>query len=182
MRNHKLSIQELTTIGMFTAILCVLSILQIPMPSGVPLTLQTFAVALIGYMLGNKKGVLCILLYLCIGFLGLPVFTGMTGGLGKLFSFTGGFLYGFLFLALLCGTSVRYRNKYFSLFLGYLGLLLCHMFGSLHYAFLTQSSMIQAFLLVSIPYLPKDILLITAACLLSSLLHKTLRKADIKLL
>lgn len=54
MKEHSFSTATITTIGMFTAVLAVLSILQIPMPSGVPITLQTFAVALCGYVLGRK--------------------------------------------------------------------------------------------------------------------------------
>lgn len=182
MKKPKLSIQELSAIGMFTSILAILSILQIPMPSGVPLTLQTFAVALIGYMLGSKKSLLCILLYLLIGFLGLPVFTGMTGGIGKLFSFTGGFLYGFLFLAFFCGTKLRFKNKFFALIFGYLGLLFCHSLGILHYAFLTKSHILQAFFLVSLPYLAKDILLVSAAYFVSLILRKTIGKTGMNIL
>ena len=102
MKNNTLSVPEIAMTGMFTAVLAVLSILQIPMPSGVPITLQTFAVALCGYVLGARKGLLSVALYLLIGFMGLPVFTGMTSGIGKLFGFTGGFLYGFLFLVFFC--------------------------------------------------------------------------------
>ena len=102
--------QSIAMIGMFTAVLAVLSILQIPMPSGVPITLQTFAVALCGYCLGKKNGTLCVALYLILGFVGVPVFTGMTAGIGKLFGYTGGFLYGFLFLAFFCGLGSQLKN------------------------------------------------------------------------
>ena len=63
-------------IGMFTAILAVLSVLQIPAPSGVPFTLQTFVVALSGYVLGTRRGVMVILLYIILGLSGVPVFPG----------------------------------------------------------------------------------------------------------
>ena len=72
MKEHSFNTATITTIGMFTAVLAVLSILQIPMPSGVPITLQTFAVALCGYVLGRKNGTLCVLLYLLLGFAGVP--------------------------------------------------------------------------------------------------------------
>ena len=49
MKEHSFDTATITTIGMFTAVLAVLSILQIPMPSGVPITLQTFAVAPVSY-------------------------------------------------------------------------------------------------------------------------------------
>ena len=66
MKNSNTSTQTIAMVGMFTAVLAVLSILQIPMPSGVPITLQTFAVALCGFSLGRRRGTLCVLLYLIL--------------------------------------------------------------------------------------------------------------------
>ena len=76
----KMSVKTITTVGMFTAVVCILSVLQIPLPTGVPVVLQTFAVALTGYVLGEKKGTLAVLLYVLLGAVGLPVFAGMSGG------------------------------------------------------------------------------------------------------
>lgn len=77
---------------MFTAVLAVLSILQIPMPTGVPITLQTFAMALCGYVLGWQSGVAATLLYIVLGTVGVPIFAGMSAGPGVLFGYTGGFI------------------------------------------------------------------------------------------
>ena len=104
------SVQALAITGMFTAVLAVLSILQIPMPSGVPVTLQTFAVSLCGYVLGARRGTLCVALYLLLGIIGLPVFTGMTAGIGRIFGFTGGFLY---------GARIILRQHFFPVFWGW---------------------------------------------------------------
>ena len=52
----KISTKAIVSIGMFAAVISVLSIVTIPMPSGVPVTLQTFAIALGGYVLGAKRG------------------------------------------------------------------------------------------------------------------------------
>ena len=60
----KISTKTIVTVGMFTAVLAVLSILQIPMPTGVPITLQTFAMALCGYVLGWQLGISATLLYM----------------------------------------------------------------------------------------------------------------------
>ena len=76
----KISTKTIVTVGMFTAVLSVLSILTIPMPTGVPVTLQTFAMALCGYVLGWKKGTSSTLIYILLGTVGVPVFAGMTGG------------------------------------------------------------------------------------------------------
>ena len=66
-RIMKISTKTIVTVGMFTAVLSVLSILTIPMPTGVPVTLQTFAMALCGYVLGWKKGTSSTLIYMLCG-------------------------------------------------------------------------------------------------------------------
>lgn len=176
--DHKtLTTQEITMIGMFTAVLAVLSILQIPMPSGVPITLQTFAVSLCGYVLGRKKGTLCVILYLLLGAVGLPVFTGMTAGIDKFFGFTGGFLYGFLFLAFFCGMGIHSRNRLSAVFLGIAGLLICHLLGAVHYSFVAATGILQAVLLVSLPYLIKDILSVIGAYAVALVLRTSLARA-----
>jgi biotin transport system substrate-specific component len=171
--------RELAMIGMLTAVLSVLSILQIPMPSGVPITLQTFAVALCGYLLGRKKGTLCVVLYLLLGIIGVPVFTGMTAGLARIFGFTGGFLYGFLFLAFFCGQGIRSHHKISAILFGLVGLLICHLLGSFHYSIIADMDFLPAFALVSLPYLLKDILSVIGAYIAAMILRKSLRRAGI---
>ena len=170
--------QSIAMIGMFTAVLAVLSILQIPMPSGVPITLQTFAVALCGYCLGKKNGTLCVALYLILGFVGVPVFTGMTAGIGKLFGYTGGFLYGFLFLAFFCGLGSQLKNHAVGVLVG-VGLLICHVLGAFHYSVIAATGFGPAFLLVSVPYLVKDVLSIIGALVVALVIKKTLSKSGI---
>jgi len=78
--------------------------LAIPLPfSPVPVTGQTFAVLLLGALLGSRRGGLCLLAYLAEGAAGLPVFAGGTGGLLHLTSPTGGYLVGFVVAALVTG-------------------------------------------------------------------------------
>ena len=88
MKNSNTSTETIAMVGMFTADIADLSILQLPMPSGEHHTLNTFAVALCGFSLGRRRGTLCVLLYLILGFIGVPVLTGMTSGIGKLFGYT----------------------------------------------------------------------------------------------
>jgi biotin transport system substrate-specific component len=71
----------------------------------VPVSLQTFFVALAGLVLGPKRGALAVGLYLLAGAVGLPVFAGGRSGLGHLFGPTGGFLVGFVFYAFIAGLS-----------------------------------------------------------------------------
>ena len=98
--------------GLFAAVLAVLSQLAIPMPGAVPLTLQTFGVALCAYVLGWKLGTLSYLIYFLLGLAGVPVFSNFTGGISKLFGPTGGFLLGFFLLSFGCGIFTHYRRTY----------------------------------------------------------------------
>ena len=96
--------RKLTLIGLMSALLCILGPLSIPLPvSPVPITLTNFAVYIIVYILGMRSGTVSVLIYLCLGTAGLPVFSAFSGGLAKLAGPTGGYLAGFLFLALIQG-------------------------------------------------------------------------------
>ena len=106
----QLSTKSIILVGMFAAVLAVMSQIAIPMPSGVPMTLQTFAVALAGAVLGWKLGALSALVYLLLGAAGVPVFSGMSGGLGVLLGKTGGFIFGFIFMVRAGSGSEEQRN------------------------------------------------------------------------
>lgn len=145
----------ITYIAIFSALICVLSVVAFPTPWGVPFTLQTFIISLAGFTLGKKYGTLCVLIYLLIGAIGLPVFAGFTGGVGKFVSVTGGFLYGFIFLCFFCG--------YNKLIFAFLGLFICHLLGVLQFSFLTKNTILNSVLVVSLPYVIKDLLSLVLA-------------------
>lgn len=145
---------DLVMIGVFAALIGVLSQIAIPMPTGVPVTLQTFAVALCGYFLGAKRGAAAVIVYTLLGAVGAPVFTGFKGGFACIGGLTGGFIYGFLAMVLLCGLSLK--SKPLRIALGIAGVIVLHFFGVLQYSLITENGFIQSFLLVSAPYLIKD--------------------------
>jgi len=107
MESKRLSIRELCYIGIFTAIIAVCAQIIIPQPGGVPFTLQAWAVALAGLVLGTKKGALAALIYVLLGAVGAPVFAGFTGGLGVIMRPTGGFILSFPIMALLAGLGEK---------------------------------------------------------------------------
>ena len=108
------ALKDLCFIAVFTAIICVLSQLSIPMPAGVPMTLQTLIIPMAGIVLGKKKGTYATLLYLLIGAVGIPVFSGFSGGLGVLFGMTGGFLISFPILSFTAGLGDELGIKFSS--------------------------------------------------------------------
>jgi len=179
MNQQTISTKTITITGMFTAIIAVLSILEIPLPSGVPITLQTFAVALCGFVLGWKQGTLCIFLYVLLGAIGLPIYAGMTSGFSKLFGVTGGFLFGFLPMAALCGLKSRSTNRMVPVFLGLIGLIICHICGGIQFSLLMKNSFMESMLIVSVPYFIKDILSTIGAYIVSLALRNGLKRMDL---
>lgn len=161
--------------AVFAALLAVTAQISIPLPSGVPLTLQTFAVTLTGAVLGSKLGGTAAAVYLALGAVGLPVFSGLRGGVAALAGPTGGFIYGFIIMAVLCGTRFTAPVRFS---LAALGLILCHVCGFMHFALVTGNTPAAAFTLVSLPYLLKDGLSLAAGLWMGFRLRKlTLPKA-----
>jgi biotin transport system substrate-specific component len=77
---------------------------RLPLPfTPVPLTGQTLGVLLVGAALGSRRGAASLGLYLALGLLGLPVFTGWGSGLAHLAGPTGGYLLGFILAAFVVG-------------------------------------------------------------------------------
>ncbi len=152
----KKSVLKLMRIALMTCILIVCAQIAIPF-AGVPMTLQTFAVALCGYILGAKNGLTAVFLYLMLGAIGLPVFTGMGASFGFLFGLTGGFLWGFFVLVFFCGISSHIKSSVKAYFLSLSGLFLCHVCGVFWFSFVSENYILSAFFLTSFPYLLKDI-------------------------
>lgn len=157
----KIKTFDLVLIALFAAIIAIMSQISIPTPFGVPVSLQTFAVALCGYFLGAKKGAGALLVWIAIGAVGVPVFTGFKGGIGVLFGVTGGFIYGFIPLVLLCGLELK--SKPLRIVLGAVGIIACHLCGAGQYALLMGIDFLQSVLTVSVPFLIKDIVSVVVA-------------------
>ena len=177
--NAKKRTLRLITAALFTAITAVLSQTAIPTPFDVPLTLQTFAVALCGYVLGVKWGLASTAAYILLGTVGVPVFSGFRGGVQVLFGATGGFIFGFLFLTGLCGVGVLIKNKYLKILPGFAGLAVCHLLGTVQYALIYKMEFVPAFLLVSAPYLLKDAISVVLAFLPAVYIKRLLLKMHI---
>ncbi len=152
--------------ALFTAVTAVCAQMCIPLPNGVSLTLQTFAVALCGYILGIFKGTAAVALYIAIGLCGLPVFSAFSGGFSALSGPTGGFIVGFIPFVILCGAAMGKRPVK-ALTLGGIGVVLCHISGIFYFTLLTHTAVPSAFIAVSAPYLAKDILCVSAAYFIS---------------
>ena len=158
-----------------TIIICLFSVLflsiaaqiSIPLPGGVPMTLQTFSIALIGFTLTKNKSLKVILTYLLLGIIGLPVFASGKLGLATVFGLTGGFLIGFIPFVLFCAKAKSEKKTVYKILLCVIALMLLHILGVLQYSILSGIGIINTFMLVSLPFLVKDGLSILLALLIS---------------
>ena len=157
MNSNREKITNIVMVGVFAAVLAVLSQISFPLPSGIPVTLQTFAVALCGYALGCKRGTLAVLVYIVLGAVGLPVFANFSGGFGSLVGLAGGYIYGFLPMAALCGLGTKMPHRVLAIVLGVAGLAACHLCGTIQFGIISGNGPWAAFLVASVPYLVKDI-------------------------
>lgn len=175
----KNSVQRCVLCGVLAALLAVLSQVSIPLPIGVPVTLQTFAVALCGYVLGPALGTAAVGVYLALGAVGVPVLAGFSGGFGAFIGMTGGFLWGFLPMALLCGLGLRSGRKVPAIALGMAGLVVCHLFGGVQFALVASMPFPQAFLTACAPFLLKDAASVVLAYFAALAVAASMKKAGL---
>lgn len=158
-----------------TAVTCILGPLSIPLPfSVVPISFTNLAIYFTVFLLGWKKGTISYLIYLLIGFVGLPVFSGFSGGAGKIAGPTGGYLAGFLFLAIISGLFIeKFKGKIYMYAAGMvLGLVITYLFGTVWLAVQLGLDFKEALFMGVIPYIPGDIIKITVALILGPVLRK----------
>ena len=96
---------DLCYMGICAALIAICSWISIP--AAVPFTLQTFAIFCVLGLLGGKRGTVAIVVYILLGAVGIPVFTGFNAGLGALLGTTGGYILGFIFIGLIYWLAER---------------------------------------------------------------------------
>lgn len=182
MSNRRKNVKTITItqIALFSALQCVISPFAILFPfSPVPISLATLMLYLSAYILGKNKSIISCGIYLLIGLVGLPVFSGFTGGIGKVVGPTGGYMLGYLFLVLISGWFIeRWTQNYFMQGLGMvLGTAVCYLFGSLWLAYQAQMSIKAALAAGAFPFIPGDVVKIIIGVLIGNNIRKRLVKA-----
>lgn len=166
----------------FAALTGVFSAISIPLPfTPVPINLATLSVFLAGGLLGSKRGSLAMTVYVLLGVIGLPVFSGFTSGVGILVGPTGGYIAGYILAAFIVGiTQELIRKKgfacrffsfdlpiVFSLIAGLLG---CYALGTFWFMQVTGTGLVASLSMCVVPFLIGDALkIITATILIKKL-------------
>ncbi len=176
------STKNLTLMGVSAAVLAVISQIAIPLPTGVPITIQVFGIALVGTILGWKQGCIATIVYILLGCMGLPIFSNFTGGLQCLTGMTGGYILAWPVMALLSGIRVKHPSPFISLWLSILlavtGLMVVELAGGFQWSLLTSEMSFGAIMAYSlVAFIPKDIILTILAVLVGGKVRQALIKA-----
>lgn len=172
-KKSRISVKDMAFVAMFSALIAVCSIISIPIGE-VPITLQTFAVCLAAAMLGWKRGTLSVFIYVLLGAVGVPVFAGMSGGIGILAGPTGGYIIGFIPAALIIGLAAdKWERKALPLTISMVvGVLVCYAIGTVWFMVVTGMGVGESLMLCVVPFLIPDGVKIALAMILSNRLSK----------
>ena len=177
--NQKIKAKQMVLIALMTAVTCVLGPLSIPLPfSPVPISLTNFAIFLAIFVLGMKNGTISFIIYLLLGAVGVPVFSSFRGGLQVLAGPTGGYLIGFIFLALIMGFALdHFDRKLVPTIIGMIiGMAVCYAFGTVWLAKLLSLSFKEGLMMGVIPYLAGDVAKIIIAAIVGPKLYGATQK------
>ncbi len=130
MKNRN-KIRDMSNIALCAVILAVCSWLSIPTPL-IPFTLQTFGVFFVIYLFGAKKALASLIVYIALGAVGVPVFSGFGAGFGVLIGPTGGYILGFIASATvyIAVESIFGKNRYSAVAATVVAILACYAVGS----------------------------------------------------
>ena len=174
-KTQKSNTRQLTLVGVIAAVTCILGPLSLPIGI-VPISLTNLVIYFAVYVLGRKRATLSYLVYLFIGLIGLPVFSGFSGGFTKLFGPTGGYLIGFIFMAFISGIFIdKFLTKIYMCFLGMiLGTIATYIFGTAWLAYQAHLTFNAALSVGVLPFIPGDIVKMVIASLIGPQIRKRL--------
>lgn len=177
MENVSSKTENIVYCGVFVALIAICSWISIP--TTIPFTLQLLAICLTAALLGTKLGTATILVYILLGLVGVPVFSGFKGGVAALMGPTGGYIIGFIFTALIVGfASEKFGKKILVLTIAMVvGVLVCYVFGTIWFVFVYTKTkepvgIMTALSWCVIPYLIPDAVKIAISVLLTKRLER----------
>ncbi len=177
----KSSIVNMILAALSAAFIAVCSWITIPFT--IPFTLQTFAIFCVLTVFGAKIGLCGITVYILLGLVGLPVFSGFRSGAGTLLGATGGYIIGFLFIGIIFAISQKiFGEKPLAQILSlFVGLVICYAFGTVWfwavYADSTgKMTLAAAFSVCVLPFVIPDIVKLLLAALIAKKLKPVIKK------
>ena len=157
MQSHKSKIYMLTRSGLCAAILCIVSPFVIPF-GAIPFSLAIMAVMLVSNIFSIKESVIAVLLFILLGAIGIPVFSGFQSGFGVLTGPTGGFILSYIPVSAIVSLA-RHRKLWLRLIVGFGALTLCYLIGTAHFMVVTgHHGFVSALTVCVAPFALADII------------------------
>lgn len=174
------NVRKMILQALFAALMTVCAWMSVPL--AVPFTMQTFALFAALNLLGGRGTLACLAVYYLMGAVGLPVFSGFSGGLVHLIGPTGGYMLGFAVTALIYDAAVRHlgagrRVRFIAMLVG---LLACYAFGTAWFmaVYAARQSAVTlgaALSLCVLPYVLPDLVKLVLALMLSERISKAVK-------
>ena len=163
-KTTRFSIKDICYVGLFTAVIAVMAQISIPMPLGVPMTMQTFAITLAAIILGAKFSTISC------------VIANFSAGFDKFVGPTGGFLISFPLMAFIIGFGVEHRKAFKGAFLLFLilGTVVNYVVGVVMFCLLTKSTVMVGITACVLPFIPTAIIKAILACMIGFPVRKRL--------
>ena len=158
----KFSVRDICYAGLFAAVIAVMAQISIPMPLGVPMTMQTFAITLAAVVLGSKLSAIASLVYLALGAVGVPVLANFSGGFDKFVGPPGGFL------------GVEHRDAFKGAFVTavIVGTVVNYVVGVAMFVVVAHSTIAVGITACVLPFIPTAIIKAVLACAIGLNLRK----------
>ncbi len=189
--NKFFTVRNMVFIAVMAALICIAAPFSVPI-GPIPISLATFAIYLAGGILGAKKGTVAVVVYILLGAVGLPIFSGGEGGLQKLFGVTGGYIIGYIPCVLITGLFVdlffKKRTTIKNKFLNWLsrawavpvgmvlGTVVLYVFGTAWFIIARGVTLEVAIAGCVYPFIPGDLIKIACATVLTIALRDRLSK------
>lgn len=171
-----MAVKKITSIGLMTAFLCIISPWAIHI-GPVPITLATFGIYLVSAVSGAGCAAMSVFIYLMLGAVGVPVFSGFSGGIQRLAGVTGGYLLGYLPCTLMISLIISKTKKHFAWYFVamVIGTVILYSIGTVWYIWQTGNSFVSVLALCVLPFMPGDVIKLAAASVLGYELNKRLK-------
>lgn len=170
-----ISTQDITVMALLTALLCISSFIIIPLPfTTISITAQTLVINLIGLLMSPKKSGTIVGMWILLGAIGLPVFSGGVGGIGKLLGPTGGYIIGYLLAVILISLFKGKRNNtiQYVVVTILVGVIVIYGLGMSWMKISANIDWRAAFVSSVLPFIPLDI----AKCIVAVMIAKPLQR------
>ena len=171
---RKITTQQMALVAIMTALTCILAPFSLPI-GPVPISLTNLVIYFSLYLLGWKLGTLSYVIYLLIGLVGVPVFSGFTAGPAKLFGPTGGYLIGFIPMAIIAGIVIdKFSQRWIQILGMIVGTAICYAFGTAWFCIQAGYTVSAALAVCVIPFIPADLIKMVIAMIIGPEIRKRL--------